>query len=104
MWVRIIDTGTFSSLLLQCRYTLQYTYPYAYYMESGPRKKLVRRGSPSLLPSYLQRCSGSWEGEIKTVGYEILSLLGISKIGLRGWHLCNYKAVIPKKPLNVAIL
>jgi hypothetical protein len=26
----------------QCRYTLQYTYPYAYYMESGPRKKLVR--------------------------------------------------------------
>lgn len=26
---------------LQCRYTLQYTYPYAYYMESGPRKKLV---------------------------------------------------------------
>lgn len=27
----------------QCRYTLQYTYPYAYYMESGPRKKLVRK-------------------------------------------------------------
>lgn len=25
----------------KCRYTLQYTYPYAYYMESGPRKKLV---------------------------------------------------------------
>uniref|UniRef100_A0A3B3ZFS4 RBR-type E3 ubiquitin transferase n=1 Tax=Periophthalmus magnuspinnatus TaxID=409849 RepID=A0A3B3ZFS4_9GOBI len=24
----------------RCRYTLQYTYPYAYYMESGPRKKL----------------------------------------------------------------
>lgn len=31
-----------SRLCLQCRYTLQYTYPYAYYMESGPRKKLVR--------------------------------------------------------------
>uniref|UniRef100_A0A3Q3X178 RBR-type E3 ubiquitin transferase n=1 Tax=Mola mola TaxID=94237 RepID=A0A3Q3X178_MOLML len=28
------------SLQLECRYTLQYTYPYAYYMESGPRKKL----------------------------------------------------------------
>ena len=26
--------------LAQCRYTLQYTYPYAYYMEPGPRKKL----------------------------------------------------------------
>lgn len=29
------------NLSLKCRYTLQYTYPYAYYMESGPRKKLV---------------------------------------------------------------
>lgn len=34
-------------LCFQCRYTLQYTYPYAYYMESGPRKKLVRN---KLLP------------------------------------------------------
>lgn len=31
-----------SLFCFQCRYTLQYTYPYAYYMESGPRKKLVR--------------------------------------------------------------
>uniref|UniRef100_A0A8K9WZE3 RBR-type E3 ubiquitin transferase n=1 Tax=Oncorhynchus mykiss TaxID=8022 RepID=A0A8K9WZE3_ONCMY len=31
-----------AKLLAKCRYTLQYTYPYAYYMESGPRKKLVR--------------------------------------------------------------
>lgn len=30
------------SVYFKCRYTLQYTYPYAYYMESGPRKKLVR--------------------------------------------------------------
>ncbi|XP_054406790.1 E3 ubiquitin-protein ligase ARIH2 isoform X5 [Pongo abelii] len=29
-----------AKLLAKCRYTLQYTYPYAYYMESGPRKKL----------------------------------------------------------------
>ena len=28
---------------LQCRYTLKYTYPYAYYME-GPRKELVSEG------------------------------------------------------------
>lgn len=27
--------------LFQCRYTLQYTYPYAYYMEKGARKQLV---------------------------------------------------------------
>ncbi|XP_032827467.1 E3 ubiquitin-protein ligase ARIH2 [Petromyzon marinus] len=27
-------------LLAKCRYTLQYTYPYAYYMEAGPRKRL----------------------------------------------------------------
>ncbi|XP_069669657.1 potential E3 ubiquitin-protein ligase ariadne-2-like isoform X1 [Periplaneta americana] len=27
-------------LLAKCRYTLQYTYPYAYYMEPGPRKEL----------------------------------------------------------------
>lgn len=29
-----------AKLLAKCRYTLQYTYPYAYYMESGSRKKL----------------------------------------------------------------
>ncbi|CAD6221213.1 GSCOCG00005092001-RA-CDS [Cotesia congregata] len=29
-----------ASLLARCRYTLQYTYPYAYYMEPGPRKQL----------------------------------------------------------------
>jgi len=27
-------------LLAKCRYTLQYTYPYAYYMEPGSRKEL----------------------------------------------------------------
>lgn len=32
-------------LLRRCRYTLQYTYPYAYYMCKGARKELV-----SLLP------------------------------------------------------
>uniref|UniRef100_A0A8C7XT54 RBR-type E3 ubiquitin transferase n=1 Tax=Oryzias sinensis TaxID=183150 RepID=A0A8C7XT54_9TELE len=29
-----------AKLLAKCRYTLQYTYPYAYYMESGQRKQL----------------------------------------------------------------
>jgi ariadne-2 len=36
-WQYLMDA---SSLLAKCRYTLQYTYPYAYYMESGPRKQL----------------------------------------------------------------
>lgn len=29
-----------AGLLAKCRYTLQYTYPYAYFMEAGPRKIL----------------------------------------------------------------
>ena len=36
--------GLFSdaaALLAKCRYTLQYTYPFAYYLESGSRKELV---------------------------------------------------------------
>ena len=38
-WQYLLDAA---SLLTRCRYTLQYTYPYAYYMDSGPRKELVR--------------------------------------------------------------
>ncbi|KAI1280441.1 putative E3 ubiquitin-protein ligase ariadne-2 [Halotydeus destructor] len=36
-WQYLIDAA---SLLAKCRYTLQYTYPFAYYLESGPRKQL----------------------------------------------------------------
>ena len=36
-WQYLLDAAT---LLAKCRYTLQYTYPYAYFMESGPRKAL----------------------------------------------------------------
>uniref|UniRef100_A0A1B6GPF7 RBR-type E3 ubiquitin transferase n=1 Tax=Cuerna arida TaxID=1464854 RepID=A0A1B6GPF7_9HEMI len=36
-WQYLMDAAT---LLAKCRYTLQYTYPYAYYMEPGPRKEL----------------------------------------------------------------
>ncbi|KAH7729633.1 Protein T12E12.1 [Aphelenchoides avenae] len=36
-WQYLHDAAT---LLTKCRYTLQYTYPFAYYMESGPRKEL----------------------------------------------------------------
>lgn len=38
-WQHLFEAA---SLLARCRYTLQYTYPYAYYMEPGPRKELVR--------------------------------------------------------------
>lgn len=64
---------------MQCRYTLQYTYPYAYYMESGPRKKLVReavlvlcplsfRGafSARTLQASRDQTLGGWEDKIKT--------------------------------------
>ena len=37
-WQYLFDAA---KLLAKCRYTLQYTYPYAYYMESCPRKHLV---------------------------------------------------------------
>jgi ariadne-2 len=37
-WQYLLDAA---ALLAKCRYTLQYTYPYAYYMEPGPRKELV---------------------------------------------------------------
>ncbi|PIO69551.1 hypothetical protein TELCIR_08619, partial [Teladorsagia circumcincta] len=30
-----------ATLLTKCRYTLQYTYPFAYFMENGARKQLV---------------------------------------------------------------
>ena len=40
-WQYLLDAA---QLLAKCRYTLQYTYPYAYYMEPSPRKELVRRG------------------------------------------------------------
>lgn len=36
-WQYLVDAA---SLLAKCRYTLQYTYPFAYYMEAGPRKEL----------------------------------------------------------------
>ena len=37
-WQYLLDAAL---LLAKCRYTLQYTYPYAYYMEPGSRKTLV---------------------------------------------------------------
>ena len=39
-WQYLLDAST---LLAKCRYTLQYTYPFAYYMEPCPRKELVRK-------------------------------------------------------------
>lgn len=36
-WQYLLDAA---ALLARCRYTLQYTYPYAYFMEPSPRKEL----------------------------------------------------------------
>lgn len=36
-WQYLLDAA---ALLAKCRYTLQYTYPYAYYLDAGPRKDL----------------------------------------------------------------
>lgn len=36
-WQQLLEGA---ALLARCRYTLQYTYPYAYYMDSGTRKVL----------------------------------------------------------------
>lgn len=36
-WQYLWDSA---KLLKRCRYTLQYTYPFAYYMDNGPRKEL----------------------------------------------------------------
>ena len=41
-WQCVLDAA---ALLARCRYTLQYTYPFAYYMDAGPRKELVRNNS-----------------------------------------------------------
>jgi ariadne-2 len=37
-WQYLLDAAT---LLAKCRYTLQFTYPYAYYLAPGSRKELV---------------------------------------------------------------
>lgn len=37
-WQYLLDAAT---LLKKCRYTLQYTYPYAYYMEKGARNSCL---------------------------------------------------------------
>ncbi|XP_065573632.1 potential E3 ubiquitin-protein ligase ariadne-2-like [Artemia franciscana] len=36
-WQCLLDA---SALLARCRYTLQYTYPFAYFLDAGPRKEL----------------------------------------------------------------
>lgn len=57
-WQYLWDSA---KLLKRCRYTLQYTYPYAYYMEVGPRKELfeyqqVSRSSLYFYVSY-EKCT-----------------------------------------------
>ncbi|XP_059481460.1 potential E3 ubiquitin-protein ligase ariadne-2 isoform X2 [Neocloeon triangulifer] len=44
-WQYLLDAA---ELLAKCRYTLQYTYPFAYYMEPGSRKELFQYQQASL--------------------------------------------------------
>jgi len=44
-WQYLLDAA---NLLAKCRYTLQYTYPYAYYMSSCPRKQLFEYNQAQL--------------------------------------------------------
>jgi ariadne-2 len=51
-WQYLLDAA---ALLAKCRYTLQYTYPYAYYMEPSPRKELVSCQTSFLYTSVFAR-------------------------------------------------
>ena len=65
-WQYLLDAA---ALLAKCRYTLQYTYPYAYYMEASNRKKLVRNifSSTQLLCIRMQfmQCNVSSEKHVQ---------------------------------------
>lgn len=50
-WQHLFDAAT---LLAKCRYTLQYTYPYAYYMES--RKELFEYQQVTCAPVWCCGC------------------------------------------------
>ena len=74
-WQCLLDAA---ALLARCRYTLQYTYPYAYYMESGPRKELVMRHLPSLdepvltvVPSQFEYQQAQLEAEIENLSWKV---------------------------------
>ena len=47
-WQYLLDA---TELLRRCRYTLQYTYPYAYYLDRDPRKELVSPLLPPIIAS-----------------------------------------------------
>ncbi|XP_048879147.1 E3 ubiquitin-protein ligase ARIH2-like [Brienomyrus brachyistius] len=59
-------------LLAKCRYTLQYTYPYAYYMEPGPRKKLFEYQQAQL------------EAEIENLSWKLERADGYERTGAAG--------------------
>ncbi|VDK75381.1 unnamed protein product [Litomosoides sigmodontis] len=61
-----------ATLLTKCRYTLQYTYPYAYYMENGPRKQLFEYQQAQLekeieeLSWKVERAESTERGDLET--------------------------------------
>eukprot|EP00918_Siedleckia_nematoides_P001583 GHVU01003721.1.p1 GENE.GHVU01003721.1~~GHVU01003721.1.p1 ORF type:complete len:501 (-),score=60.13 GHVU01003721.1:999-2501(-) len=68
-WQYLLDAAT---LLRKCRYTLQYTYPYAYYLEKGARKQLdipkVEKGARKQLFEYQQ---AQLEAEVENLSWKV---------------------------------
>ncbi|KAG9509655.1 putative E3 ubiquitin-protein ligase ariadne-2, partial [Fragariocoptes setiger] len=68
-WQYLLDAA---DLLAACRYTLQYTYPYAYYSEPGPRKQLFEYQQAQLeaeienLSWKLERAESHKRGDIES--------------------------------------
>ncbi|XP_003742411.1 potential E3 ubiquitin-protein ligase ariadne-2 [Galendromus occidentalis] len=66
-WQYLLDAA---ALLAKCRYTLQYTYPYAYFLDPGPRKELFEYQQATLeaeienLSWKLERAETTQRGEL----------------------------------------
>ena len=72
-WQYLFDAA---KLLARCRYTLQYTYPYAYYMETSPRKQLVRERIMSIVLTFkhfvqFEYQQAQLEAEIENLSWKI---------------------------------
>ena len=78
-WQYLLDAA---ALLAKCRYTLQYTYPYAYYMEPSPRKELV-----SVFEKF--SCENCWSKVEKILKGSLYSIPSPSvKIKITGGKVC----------------
>ncbi|XP_015907373.1 potential E3 ubiquitin-protein ligase ariadne-2 [Parasteatoda tepidariorum] len=75
-WQYLLDAAT---LLAKCRYTLQYTYPYAYYMEVGARKKLFEYQQAEL-EKEIESLSWKVENVVSTDRADLENQMNIAEI------------------------